>query len=270
MRSTPLRRFGFAFAITVLLAGACDRVDSGSAGTPAFPAEDAGYMAPPILTQAGREAGRLTLSGRAPPGAQVRLASPEGQVHAARAGGSGVWELVLPIPKAPSMLAFWAETGDRAVRSEGALFVAPAPSPPALLLRPGFGALSLAGPREQPELVAVDYDPSGGAAVAGLARPNAAVRLSLDGVQAGIGQADAQGRFAVVAANLTLEDGVRRIEVETPQGGAEAMIRVSPVQPLGSLVYRATRQTDGWRIDWAPPGGGVQTTLVFDVPGTRP
>jgi hypothetical protein len=136
-----------------------------------------------------------------------------------------------------------------------------------MLLRPGAGALGLGRGEDGPAIIAIDYDAGGGAAVAGLAPPNTPVRLSLDGADAGEGQTDAQGRFAVLAANRTLAPGARTVEVETAAGVAQARLVVSPPGSLQGAAYRAVRQERGWRIDWAPRGGGVQTTIVFDRPG---
>ena len=72
-------------------------------------------------------------------------------------------------------------------------------------------------------LEAVDFD-AGGLAVAGLADPRASLRLSLDGHPAAAGQADATGRFALLAVQgdlkpglhrLKLEDGVRAVETRS-------------------------------------------------------
>jgi hypothetical protein len=33
---------------------------------------------------------------------------------------------------------------------------------------------------------------------------------------------------------------------------------------LAGAYYRASRIEGAWRIDWATPGGGVQSTILFD------
>jgi hypothetical protein len=265
---------GAVLGFAGVLLAACGGPQSESAvQTPAAAAAsaaEAGYLAPPSLASATREGGRLVLTGLAPPGSRVQLASPDGRVLAVDADRAGAWSLSLPAPAAPAMFAFSAQAGPRIVRGEGAVLLPPAPAPAALLLRPGFGAFSLGPASDVPVIVAIDYDASGGAAVAGLAPPSTPVRLSLDGDPAGVGQTDAQGRFAVIAANRTLAPGARVVEVETAAGPAEVRINVSPAAPLNGTPYRATAQATGWRIDWAPPGGGVQTTLVFAGQGARP
>jgi hypothetical protein len=92
------------------------------------------------------------------------------------------------------------------------------------------------------------------------------VRLRIDGVAAGLDQADARGRFAVIGASRPLEPGQRRLRVEMGGGGqAEVVAQVSPVAPLAGSAFRAVRQDGGWRVDWARAGGGVQSTFVFDI-----
>jgi hypothetical protein len=272
MHRTPFLPLGFALGLGALVLTGCGpREGAGPAQAPAATsAEDAGYLAPPALTDAVRSGGQLILTGAAPAGARVQLASPDGRMLSAVADARGGWSLSLPAPAAPAMFAFSAQIGDRIVRGEGAVLLPPAPAPPALLLRAGFGALSIGQPPDGPAILAVDYDASGGAAVAGLAPANTTVRLSLDGVFAASGQADGQGRFAVMAFNRTLAPGARVVAVETTAGQAEMRIAVSPPAPLQGEAYRAVRQGTAWRIDWAPPGGGVQTSLVFDAPGPTP
>lgn len=232
----------------------------------AVPPEEAGYVAPPALVNADRSQGRVRIGGVAPPGAEIRLASPDGTLLRALAAADGRWSLSLPEPTSPVMFAFSAVSAQRTIRSEGAVLSTPSPGPPALLLRAGFGAQPLGSGQDQPVILAVDYDGSGGAAVAGLARARSAVRLSLDGAPAGFGQTDQAGRFAVIATNRTLAPGPRRIEVETPEGRAQVAVTASAPRALGASAYRAERVGAAWRIDWAPPGGGVQTSIVFDPP----
>ena len=269
---TPVHvRTGIAICLATLALAACRR----PAGTPpeatadrAETASNAGYLTPPQLALAERKPdGAVQLTGTAAAGAKVRLASPEGASFGAVAGADGAWSLALPVASTPRMFAVSAEAGGETVRAEGALLVLPAPGPPGLLVRAGFAALMLASAPKAAGIVALDYDSAGGAAVAGFAPPGGQVRLSLDGQPAGLDQANTKGRFAVMAPNRRLSGGRRRIEIEV-QGAPPASVEaeVSPPAPL-SAPYRAIRQAGAWRIDWTPPGGGVQTTLVFDSDG---
>ena len=264
-------RIGAAICLAALTLGACsrptDKAPEAAADKTQAPASNAGYLTPPQLSLAVRRPdGAVHLTGAAVAGARVHLASPEGAAFEATAAPDGAWALDLPPAVTPRMFSVSAEAGDETVRAEGALLVLPLPASPALLVRAGFAALVL-GPTPAPKaagIVALDYDGGGGAAVAGFASPGAQVRVSLDGQPAGLDQANAKGRFAVMAPNRRLAAGRRRIEIEAqgaPPIGVEA--EVSPPAPL-SAPYRAVRQAGAWRVDWAPPGGGVQTTLVFD------
>jgi len=272
MGRTPLFPPSLSACLAALVltgCGAREGIDAAPAPV-ADSAGEAAYLAPPALTGAVRQGGRLVLTGTAPEQSQVRLAAPDGRVLSATTDNRGAWTLSLPAPAAPALFAFSAQTGDRILRGEGAVLLPPGPAPPALLLRPGFGALSVGLAPGGPLIVAVDYDASGGTAVAGMAPANAPVRLSLDGVFAAPAQSDGQGRFAVMAVNRTLAPGARIVEVETTSGKAEERIMMSPAAPLNGAAYRATRQGNAWRIDWTPSGGGVQTSLVFDAPGPTP
>ena len=229
-------------------------------------ASDTGYVAPPDLGSAERRGQSLLLGGHAVPGAMVQFASPDGFHAEAAADAQGRWSVAVPAPSAaPAMYALSARIGERVVRGEGALLALPAPGPPAMLARAGFAALPLGGPSPGLRIMALDYDAGGGAAVAGIGPARARVRLSIDGMQAGLDQADAQGRFAVLGANAPLENGNRRLKVEIEGGQTEVDAAVTHPAPLGGKAFRAVRQAGGWRVDWARSGGGVQTTLVFDT-----
>jgi hypothetical protein len=257
----------FLAALAGLTATACSRPGEGAAGGQADRVSpNAGYTAPPTPALATRLAnGNVRLSGTAPAGAQVRLAGPDGTALQAVAGADGTWGLILPPASEVRMFAVSAKAGADVLRAEGALIVLPAPATPAVLARAGFGAAALAPSGGAPQLVALDYDSSGGAAVAGLAAKGAEVRLSLDGDDAGIDQADDLGRFAIVAPNQRLSAGRHTVAVEASGGVVRVDTVYSAPQPLAS-PFRAVRQSGAWRVDWSLPGGGVQTTVVFDPP----
>ena len=252
-----------------LLAMALAACGDPGAGRPANQTEqvssNAGYVAPPSLTSAARLAsGVVQLKGTVSPGAQIRLASPDGAAFGATAGEDGAWTLDLPASSEPRMFSVAAQAGPATLRGEGALIVLPAPGPPALLARAGFAAVPLSQGSGATEIVALDYDSGGGAAIAGLAAPDAEVRLTMDNEPAGIGQADAAGRFAILAPNRRLSSGTHTLAVEVQSGNASARASVQPPIDL-TAPFRAARQPGAWRMDWALPGGGVQTTLVFDA-----
>ncbi len=253
---------GLAAALAL---AACGPAQRPAPSAPPKPAEatEAGYLAPPQLLSASRSGAGLRLSGQAPAGAKVRLASPDGQVFAVTAGSNGAWSLGLPVSGQPRMFALSAEADGHLLRSEGAVIAAPAPAFPLLLARAGASALPAGDGDGALTLVSLDYDSGGGVSVGGFAAPGATIRLTVDGVQAGQGQADARGRFGVAVTGGQARPGAHAFAVQTPAGTAGARIVLSAASPLKS-PFRAAREADGWRIDWAPPGGGAQTTVLID------
>jgi hypothetical protein len=151
----------------------------------------------------------------------------------------------------------------RLVHSEGALILIPYAGPPALLVRAGAGALVFSGKTVRPSLDALDYDPSGFLAAAGRTRPGSSVRLTMDGVLAGVGQADSGGRFSILAPNRPLPFGTHAALVQSADGQDEQRFTIAPPDPTLSTYYKVDPIPEGWRLEWALTGGGVQTTLVF-------
>jgi hypothetical protein len=254
-----------------LAVSACGRPADKAAAPPPVLAQDAeaGYLAPPQLLGATRIATGVRLSGQAAPGARIRLAAPEGDALGATAGPDGSWSLDVPLAAQPRMFSLAAEADGHVLRAEGAVIAAPGTAFPALLARAGAAAWPAGEGKGAPEIVSIDHDGAGGASVGGLAAPDAAVRLTIDGAQAGQGQADARGRFAVPVTSGPVRPGVHAFTVQTNAGTDLARIELSPPTPL-EAPYRAARAPGGWRIDWAPPGGGVQTSLVLDQGSPAP
>jgi hypothetical protein len=233
---------------------------------------EAGYLPPPQLVSVSRSPTALTLTGRAAPNAQVELTAWEGDDLNASASRTGAWRLMLPAVTRPRMFALAAKldgrgASDRLVHSEGALILLPPSGPPALLVRAGAGAEVFAAPTVRPALDALDYDPSGFSAAAGRARPGAMVRLIMDGALAGAGQADAGGRYSILAANSRLAFGAHTALVQSADGQADRRFTISPPGPTLTTPYQVDPTPAGWRLEWAIPGGGVQITLVFTPAG---
>jgi hypothetical protein len=231
-------------------------------------AAEAGYLPPPRLVSVVRSQTAVMLMGSAAPKARVELMAPEGETMTVQANAAGAWRLTLPAVTRPRMFALSARLKDpapsgRLVHSEGALILIPYAGPPALLVRAGAGALVFSGKTVRPSLDALDYDPSGFSAAGGRARPGASVRLMMDGQLAGVGQADAGGRYAILAANRRLPFGPHTALVQSPDGHDERRFTISPPGPTLIPAYKVDPIVDGWRLEWAIPGNGVQTTLVF-------
>ncbi len=264
-------RRGSAWVTSVVMAGvlcACHdrsahRDDPAVGGDADSQSAELSYAVPPQVSGATPSAnGGVVLTGRASPGATLRLSSPEGEVLTVAVRSTGRWTLRIPPLATPRMFALSASVGDRVVHGEGALLLARRPAPVALLVRTGSGALVIDGAVARPAILAVDCDPGGFCAVSGLARPRAAVRLSLDRTPAGAEQADEHGRYALMAASRRLQPGPHDAVVQTPDGEVRRSFTVTAPDPLRT-PYQVTSLQDGWRVEWAIPGGGVQTTLVF-------
>jgi len=213
------------------------------------------------------------LIGSAPPGSRVELMAPEGDVMAVGASGGGAWRLTLPAVTRPRMFALAARvkdgaSGARLVHSEGALILIPHSGPPALLVRAGAGALVFAAKTVRPSLDALDYDPGGFSAAGGRARPGATVRLMMDGVLAGVGQADSGGRFSILAPNRGLAFGAHMAVVQSTDGQDEQRFTIAQADSTLTTSYKVDPIPDGWRLEWAIPDGAVQTTLVFIPSGS--
>ena len=228
---------------------------------------DPDFLAPPAVTGGDRDpAGGVRLIGRSQPGALVTLAAPDGAHAEVTADDQGAWTLVLGPDPQPRVFALSADppaARGRRVRAEGALAVLPAPEPPLVLMRGGAAAWPIAEPGAGLRWMTVDYDAGGGAAVAGFAPPGAPVRLMVDGVASGAGQADPSGRFGFLWLGAPLAAGPHAFVLATPGASQRLALRTAPAAPMAGAPARISRDPLGWRIDWTPPGGGVQTTLVL-------
>jgi hypothetical protein len=222
------------------------------------------YASPPELTGAVRGAeATVSLSGVARPGASIRLASPDGTAISTSASSAGRWTLSAAAGAEPRLFSLSEALGGRLLRARGYIAALPAPGAAAVMLRPGTAAEPLAGQDRGPRLTAVDFDRSGAGVVAGLARPGEAVRITLDGADAGEGRANAQGIFTVPLSR-TLAPSAHTLTATSALGSASAAFEASPASAIARPPFTASRAASSWRIDWMTPGGGVQTTVLFD------
>ena len=277
-RRPVLRRTLCAAGLAALALTACQK-PAGQDG-PEAAADPSSYLPPPLVMGAAREAnGAVTLSGEAPGGAEVRLREPSGGAFSATADDDGDWSMRLPPSDTPRMFAFEADLSGRLIHGEGAVMTLPAPGPVAMLARAGYGALPIGQKPGALRIMAVDYDGAGGGSISGVATPRTPVRFVLDGQPVGAGQADDEGRFALLDLSVTgldararqlLSAGSHTVRVESPSGAVQDQLVVARAKDLGGEVFRAEREADAWRTDWRTPGGGVQTTLVFAATPTPP
>jgi hypothetical protein len=252
-------------AALALVAG-CDRSTVRAAPSrkprPAS-ANESAYHPAPAVDAVSRDAGRIVLSGRARPGAPVRLATPDGRVIAVGASPQGRWSIVLPPLPEMRLFSLSMIDGGRIVQADGYLAVGP---DLAAELRAGAGAAIYGKAGGAPRVTAVDYDSKGGCVVSGVAAAGQTVAVLVDGANRGGVRADASGRFSL-PLDEPIASGPHTVEVASGLGRDSVAVDVTPAGPMPSIPLRATRTGGGWRVDWTTPGGGLQTTLLFALPG---
>ncbi len=268
----PLVGLAVVLACAFSLEG-CDRIKTvaRNVARPASASPD--YLSPPSPTGSALLAdGKVSVQGSAPAESRISFRSPEGQSAETRADPNGRWSVTLDHAATPHLYAFDATLDARTIRAQGALCLLP--SGAVLVLRAGSGA-TVIGEARGLSLTDVDFDGEGGVAASGLAAANAPIRLMIDGAAAGLGQADAQGRYVVMGLDLRRAPvvGTHNIGVQSSAGlAAVADVSLAPPAPLAETqIYRARAVQGGWRIDWRLPGGGLQTAVVFSpiIKGAR-
>jgi hypothetical protein len=247
----------------VALTAACDAPSSGANSAPEASTERDYRPAPELLSAADLKGGRLALAGTAAPGAEVRLATPEGAAAFAKADGQGIWRLEIAAAAMPRLFALSMSDHGRIVQAMGYLFVAPGAM---ARLRAGGGTESLAPARHGLAVLALDYDGKRAATLSGRATPGEALSLHVDGVERAQGLADKTGRFTL-SLSEPLGAGSHAFDLASASGEARFSASVDAAAPLAHTPFAAGRAADAWRIDWITPGGGQQTTLVFDQMG---
>jgi hypothetical protein len=101
--------------------------------------------------------------------------------------------------------------------------------------------------------------------VSGLARPGVPARLFVDGAAAGEARVGDQGRFSISVA-VVLKPGEHELQVSCADQAGNAKFTLDhPRAIAGGPPYHGERTPAGWRVDWLTPGGGEQTTLIFDA-----
>jgi hypothetical protein len=251
-------------ALALLALVACSQPANNAAGAAddAAASSEREYQAAPELTGASPvRDGRIELVGRAAPGAAVRLTSPGAPAQFATADAAGLWRVTIPASAQPRLFGLSMSTGGRVVQALGYLFVAPGAI---ARLRVGGGAEVLAAGERSLTALALDYDAKGAATLSGFAAPGETVELRADGVERGQAVADQAGRFVLSLAQ-PLTAGAHDFELVAPSGAARFSAAIGPASPVSGAPYAARREGAAWRVDWISPGGGEQTTLIFDA-----
>jgi len=255
----------------VVLAAAAACALLAGCGKPSTPAQapaatrtpaQSDYVAPPEVTGVSGDPGRmLVLQGAAQPQARIRLASADGAASGATAGPSGAWTLPIAPASTPRLFSLAADMDGRTVPARG--YLALLPGGEAAMLRPAAGARPMIPPGAPPRIGAVDFDAAGAGVVSGRARPDRPVRVLLDGQDAGEGRTDRNGWFDVSLSD-NLKPGRHAVAVGTADGRADAAFDGAHAAPIAAPPMNAARVDGGWRLDWMSPGGGVQSTVLFD------
>ena len=226
---------------------------------------DAGYLAPPIPDDLRARPDGLSLSGSALAGGRVRLATPAGQVLFAKVDDTGRWTILLGPVTEPRIYGLSVAGKGRTAQAEG--YVVVAPGGLGALLRAGAGARRI-DKAAASGLRAVDFDRGGGVEVSAVAPPDSVVLLHLDGRLAAQGRADGAGHYdaslPTPGSSTPIRPGPHRIEVSGEGFSDTAAIQVSPPAPLGKGPARSQLTGAGLRIDWATPGGGLQSTILVN------
>lgn len=223
-------------------------------------AQEATYAVPPRVDGVRVGQGVVVLSGVAPVGGKVRLASPAGQAMVATADAQGRWTLSLPAAPQARIFGLSAGIGAHQAQAEGYLLLTPAGD--AALLRAGAAALRI-NPPARPGLRALDFDRGGGLEVSATVAPGATVILQLDGRQVAEGRADKTGRYiASLGSPNPIRAGAHLVHVFGDGFSDQVSVQVTPAQPLAEGPLRSQFTSAGLRVDWMTPGGGVQSTVL--------
>ncbi len=276
-------------------------VAAPSAPAPAAPGQAATGAPTFDVARISRE-GDTVIAGRAAPGSTVVILGNGEPLGSVNADGHGEWVFVpeAPLPPGAHRLTLsMQQPGEAAVAGDGEVLVivpdagkdiagrgGEAVSRPLALLVPGSGdraptVLQKPGSGDAGAGIAidiVDYGTDGRLAVAGRARPNAEVRVTLDGQRLGSAAADAAGAWSLTKKQVKLT-GSHVLEAEEVDAKGDVTGRF-----LGRLLLAppATAATSGnapgaggsivvepgqnlWRIARQTYGQGYAYTIIFDA-----
>jgi hypothetical protein len=243
------------------LAGCGPTVIPRSGQSTAASNAERGYAPPPQVLSAVRTAdGHLLISGTAPGGSRVRLATPAGDATFATADAGGAWRLEIPQAGEVRLFGLSATTAGRTTQAEGYMVVAPGGE--VAQLRSGSGARVLVKRSMALEVLNVDFDRKGGAVVSGMAPAGAPVAVQIDDKTAVRVKASSEGRF-ILPLNEPLRPGLHAIAAASASSRAEQSLEVSSAPKPQGGPFGAQPVPGGWRVDWLTPGGGIQSTILY-------
>ena len=222
--------------------------------------EEASYTAPPRVDAVRADGTGVTLSGAAPAGGKVRLATPAGEAMFAPVDAHGRWAIVLAPATEPRIFGLSVTIGGRQAQAEGYILVTPTGQ--AAVLRAGAGALRIDQPARA-GLRAIDFDRGGGLEVSAAVPAGATVILRLDGREVAEGRADPNGHYVASLGSPTpIHPGPHELQLWGDGFSDKAAVQVSPGAPLAQSPLRSQLTATGLRVDWMTPGGGEQSTLL--------
>lgn len=228
----------------------------------AKPGAVAGYMTPPRVMAVRSGRGGSALAGYAEPGARVLLIAPDGGRRSVTADRKGLWTIVVPPSSDLRLFGVAMTVAGRSVQAEG--FLALTPEGRLAQLRPGASAWVLAPASRRPLILSLDFDHDGAAMVSGVGTVGAEIGLRLDRTAAGGSMIDRSGRYSFALSRL-VGPGDHELEISGEGGEDVVAFAGARAEPFEGL-FRAVRLQTAWRIDWMTPGGGIQSTLLFDKP----
>ena len=219
----------------------------------------ADYLTPPAPVAIQRAADGLSLTGTAPAGSRVRLATPQGQALFADADDKGRWHIALGVLPQPRIYGLSVTHKGRQAQAQGYVLVEPGGR--AGLLRAGAAAQRLDHPAGV-GLRSLDFDREGGAVISADVTASATVLLRIDGEQAAEGRAGDDGRVEL-AVPTPIRPGAHRLQIYADGASDTVAVQVSPPEPLAQGPLRSQLTAAGLRVDWMTPGGGVQSTILI-------
>lgn len=250
-----------ALAAALCLAGCHGaRQPQGDTQATPDPAEAAQptFMKPPVvLSVAPGAGGSAEVNGLAAPNSRIRAVTTDQASYGATTGHDGRFTLELPSVGRTRLVSLSMEEPNRSTVAIGWLFVPPDLPQRAVLLKAGAPAEPLAGAGL---IAAVDYDAGGGFTVSGRASPDEILGLALNSGGTQAIRTDAAGVWSMRFPDA-LRSGMHVLHLRTRTSNLDRPIVLAP--RLFQGVFEAVRETDDWRVDWRPRGGGAQTTLVF-------
>lgn len=255
------RLIAWAGLLPLLLVGAC-----GDGGGPLWKGESTrsvaidGYLTPPRVLATRVGPAGIAIAGRATPGAKVRLGEPTGELRYGTADKAGLWTIVVPRASGLRLFGVAMSVNGRSTQAEG--YLAVSPEGRAALLRAGAGAQVVSPPSRRPLILSLDFDRDGAAMISGVGTVNADIGLRLDRTAAGGTAIDRQGRYSI-ALSRPITPATHELEI-SGEGGEDVVVVATDRPPALDRPFRASRLPNAWRIDWMTPGGGAQTTLLFD------